>query len=152
VTEVWARGRWVLVDAQIDDLQKARFAIAFDPLDVPRSAFLLAADAWRTCRAGKADADAFGIQQMHGAWFMAGNLVRDLAALNNMEMLPWDVWGEMPAAGAKLSDAELARFDALAALLSEPDANFDKLRAVYQREWRVTPTVVNALRGCPERV
>ena len=28
-------------------------------------------------------------------WFVAGNVMRDFAALNNMEMLPWDVWGAM---------------------------------------------------------
>ena len=27
-----------------------------------------------------------------------GNLVKDLAALNNVEMLPWDVWGRMKQA------------------------------------------------------
>ena len=28
-----------------------------------------------------------------GLWFIASNVVRDVAALNNHEMLPWDVWG-----------------------------------------------------------
>jgi hypothetical protein len=32
---------------------------------------------------------------MHGLWFSAGNLVRDIAALNNRETLPWDFWGAM---------------------------------------------------------
>jgi hypothetical protein len=30
---------------------------------------------------------------MRGLWFVAGNLLRDAAALNNMGMLPWDAWG-----------------------------------------------------------
>ena len=30
---------------------------------------------------------------MRGLWFIAGNLIRDAAALNNMETLPWDVGG-----------------------------------------------------------
>jgi hypothetical protein len=31
---------------------------------------------------------------MHGLWFIAGNLVRDAAALNKREML-WNVWDTM---------------------------------------------------------
>jgi hypothetical protein len=31
---------------------------------------------------------------------ISGNTVRDLAALNKVEMLPWDEWGQMPAAYA----------------------------------------------------
>jgi hypothetical protein len=32
---------------------------------------------------------------MWGLWFVQANVVRDLAALNKMELLPWDVWGRM---------------------------------------------------------
>ena len=34
----------------------------------------------------------YGIFDLRGLWFVAGNVMRDFAALNNMEMLPWDVW------------------------------------------------------------
>ena len=40
---------------------------------------------------------------MGGLWFIAGNVVRDVAALNNMEMLPWDVWGAMAQPGEELT-------------------------------------------------
>ena len=30
-----------------------------------------------------------------GSWFVRANVVRDLAALNKMELLPWDGWGLM---------------------------------------------------------
>jgi hypothetical protein len=35
----------------------------------------------------------FGLSQLDeaGYWWIAANLLRDVAALNNMEMLPWDV-------------------------------------------------------------
>ena len=65
-------------------------------LDVPRDQFLVAGDAWQLCRAGKADPMDFGILDLFGWWMIAGNVVRDLAALNNREMLPWDCWGPMP--------------------------------------------------------
>lgn len=146
VGEVWDAGRaaWRLVDAQIDGRQKTLFKIEVDPLDVPRDAFLVASDAWHLCRAGKADPAKFGILDMNGYWFIAGNLVRDLAALNNMEMLPWDIWGAMPDIGSELDEAALARFDALADSLSDPDANFAALQALYAREWAVPPAVFNA--------
>ena len=101
VTEYWNEGRkaWVLVDAQLDARQRELFRIAFDPLDVPRDQFLVAGDAWQRCRAGKADPSAFGILDMYGLWFIAGNVIRDVAALNDHVMLPWDVWGAMTRNG-----------------------------------------------------
>ena len=97
LAEYWreAEKRWVMVDAQIDDRQRQMFGIAIDTLDVKRDQFLVAGDAWRHCRAGNLDPKSFGILDMWGYWFIASNVIRDLAALNNREMLPWDVWGAM---------------------------------------------------------
>jgi hypothetical protein len=139
--------RWILVDPQLDARQRELFKIAFDPLDVPRDQFVIAGDGWRLCRAGKADPQAFGILDMHGLWFIAGNVVRDLAALNNREMLPWDVWGPM---GRTDVETDLALFDRLAALTHDPDAHFDELRAAYDRQLAVPSTVFNAVLNRPE--
>ena len=110
VTEYWneAQKRWVLVDAQLDARQRELFKVTFDPLDVPRDQFLVAGDAWRLCRAARPIPMQFGILDMHGLWFVAGNLIRDVAALNNHEMLPWDVWGAMARSDAEL-DLRLLR-------------------------------------------
>jgi uncharacterized protein YndB with AHSA1/START domain len=143
--EVWDGARWVLVDPQMDAVQRKLFHIDFDPLDVPRDRFLVAGDAWRLCRAGKADADAFGILDMQGWWFIAGNVVRDIAALNDATMLPWDVWGAMPQPGEA---PDFARFDALAELTLDPDAHFAQLRA----QPPVPPTVFNAVLQRVEKV
>jgi hypothetical protein len=88
----------VLVDAQFDEVWRNKLSIEHDILDVPRDRFLVAADAWTQCRAGNADPGKFGIGfvHMHGLWYIAENLVRDLAALNKIEPLPWDVWGAQP--------------------------------------------------------
>ena len=106
----------------------------FDILDVPRDRFLIAGDAWAQCRAGKADPAKFGIAfaNLRGLWFIAGNLVRDVAALNKMEMLPWDVWGAMPQPDESLTDEQLAFFDRLAALTRAPDSSFAELRSFMQ--------------------
>jgi hypothetical protein len=156
VCEYWnaAEARWVLVDAQLDEVWRTRLHNDFDVLDVPRDRFLTAGDAWTQCRTGQADPAKFGIvfANLRGLWFVAGNLVRDVAALNKMEMLPWDVWGAIPPPYAQLPDDQLAFFDRLAALTREPDASFAELRRLYENDERVRvpPTVFNALLNRPE--
>jgi hypothetical protein len=54
-------GRWVMVDAQLDNAHCAAYGITFDPHDVPAEQFLVAGEAWRRCRAGTEDPDAFGV-------------------------------------------------------------------------------------------
>lgn len=138
VAEYWdaARAIWVLADAQIDDMQKRWFQPDFDVLDVPRDRFLVAGEAWRLCREGKADPQKFGIMQEAGLWFIAGNVIRDAAALNGFEMLPWDTWGAMPEPTDTWTDEE-PFFDRLADLTSDPDRNFEELQRVYQSDERV---------------
>ena len=98
--QYWNAGArcWLLVDAQLDEVQRRTFQVDFDPTDVPRDRFILAGDAWQKCRAGRADPALFGLSiiKEQGLWWVAQNLIRDLASLNRVEMLPWDVWGMMP--------------------------------------------------------
>jgi len=117
VCEVWdqVRGSWRMVDAQLDARQREALRIPFDPLDVPRTQFLVAGDAWQRCRSGREHPERFGILDLRGLWFVRGNLVRDLAARAKRELLPWDGWGLM--ATREESDAsELALLDRVAAL------------------------------------
>lgn len=135
VGEYWNGGerRWILVDAQIDDLQRQALSLAFDPLDLPREQFVTGGRAWQLCRAGEADPGLFGIFDMHGLWFVRGNLVRDVAALNRMELLPWDTWGLIDAADADLSASDLAFLDRMADLTAGDAPEFDAVRAAYER-------------------
>jgi hypothetical protein len=152
VTEYWNERQecWLLFDAQIDDRQRELFRIKFDTADVPRDQFLVAGDAWSLCRSEKADPTAFGILDMHGLWFISGNLARDVAALNNREMLPWDIWGAMRQQDSEL---DLAFFDRLAAISREPDAHVGELGAIYSDERVSVPrTVFNAVLGCPQEL
>jgi len=126
------------------------FGIDFDTLDVPRDKFLVAGDAWRLCRDGRADPQAFGVLDMAGLWFIASNVIRDVAALNNREMLPWDDWGAMTLIDAEI---DLAFIDRLARLTREPDRHLDELQALYvDPRIAVPPTVHNAVLGRPEAV
>ena len=77
----------MLVDPQFDSIWKKELQIQHNVSDVPRDHFLIACDTWIMCREGKADPSRFGIFQgdMRGLWFIAGNLVKDVASLNKME-------------------------------------------------------------------
>ncbi len=158
VCEYWNDGetRWVLVDPQMDEVWKQKLKIDFNPLDVPSDRFLIAGDAWEECRAGEADASKFGIFKgdLRGLWYIAGNLVRDLAALNKMEVLPFDVWGAQPERNESLSDDQIAFFDHLAALTRTPDSSFEELLAIYEGDdrLRVPATVFNAVLNRSEAI
>jgi hypothetical protein len=158
VCEYWdgTEERWRLADAQIDAGQRAYFCIDFDLTDVPRDQFLTGGDAWAQYRAGAADADTFGLSVVDeaGDWWIAGNLMRDAAALRNVELLPWDCWGAMPAPDDPIDAARAVRFDRLAALTQSPDANFAELQEYYEGDdgLRVPASVRNALRGREEAI
>jgi hypothetical protein len=154
VVEYWNGTAWQLLDAQIDAAQRAMLRLEFDPLDVPRDQFIIACDAWAKCRAGAADPDTFGIFGEKGLWFIAGNVLRDFAALNNMELLPWDVWGAMIRPGETIVPEKFALFDRLAALALEPDRHFAEIRALYEGDeaLRVPSEVFNFLRRRMEPV
>ena len=160
VCEYWNAGekRWVLVDAQLDAIQRKAMNIAFNPIDVPRNRFIIAGDAWQRCRSGRADPAAFGLTyaNLSGLWFVAGNVIRDLASLNRMEMLPWDVWGLMEMNDAALTEEKKSLLDKVAALTlaGDNENTFAEMRAIYESDnrLRVPPVVFNALRNAPERV
>jgi len=154
VCEYWNKKekRWILVDSQLDAVWRKKLHIKFDTLNVPRDQFVVAADAWAQCRTGKANPSKFGISfvKMYGLWFIAGNLIKDLAALNKMEMLPWDVWGAMPRPNNTMQDKKrLKLLDDLAVLTKDPDRSFDDLQKLYQdkdKRFLVPQRVFNALK------
>lgn len=157
VCEYWHAEKqwWVLADAQIDDVQRAWFEVDFDLTDVPRDRFLVAGDAWARYRSGKADPTKFGLSLLNeaGAWWIAGNLMRDAAALLNIELLPWDCWGAMPTPEDVIGDDLAELFDRLADLTLEPDKAPAELRQLCEDDrLRVPPAVRNSLRGRDEAV
>jgi hypothetical protein len=97
VCEYWSSDdhRWILVDANLDPVVRQKHLISVNTLDLPRDAFVVAGDAWRLVRSGQVNPDRFGVSSIgiHGLWFVRGSVLRDLAALNRVEALPWDYWG-----------------------------------------------------------
>jgi hypothetical protein len=138
VTEYWNRGqsRWVFVDAQLDTLQCDVLKVKFDTLDVPRDQFIVGGKAWQMCRSGEQDPGKFGIFDMHGLGFVRGNLVRDVASLNKMELLPWDCWGIVLAEQLDNPD-DLAMLDQIASLSAEDVPDFATLRTCYESDPRL---------------
>ncbi|MBP6546778.1 MAG: transglutaminase domain-containing protein [Phenylobacterium sp.] len=140
VGEYWneAQGRWVLVDAQVDDLQRRLFNLTLDPLDLPRDRFLVGGDAWRACRQG-ADPMGFGVSgtEMWGLVEVYGDIFQDLAALQNIELLPWGWYG---LATDQAGMAETALIDQLADISSRADeAAMAELAALLAADERLRP-------------
>jgi hypothetical protein len=101
--------------------------LGFDLVDCPEDLadgqFLTGAEAWAAYRAG-ADPMTFGVAgtENWGAAEIVGNAIRDLAALNKVEMLPWDEWGPMRSWYEHGLTPEVeALMDALAAALAAAD-------------------------------
>jgi hypothetical protein len=88
-----------------------------------------AGEAWQHCRTGRAEPLDFGIFEFWGLWFVQANVVRELAALNKMELLPWDVWGAM--AFQEEPDAATASLtDTVAGVIAAGDV--DAIRTAYE--------------------
>ena len=157
VAEYWntSERRWVLVDAQLDDVQREALRIDFDVTDVPRDRFVVAGDAWQQCRAGRADPNLFGLSiiKEQGLWWIAQNLIRDLALLNRVEMLPWDVWGIMPRPTDNIPDEDREFLDRVAALTLGGDDTIAALREIYHDpRVKVPRKVFNAARKIEEEL
>lgn len=150
VTEYWDAERgWLLADAQLaDTVVTEAHGVDFDPMDVPRDRFLVAGAAWRAVRAGEADPETFGLPlpdgPLVGERFIAGNIRLDLAALNKVETLLWDIWGDD---GEGEMDGTLRElYDRAARITADDDVPFDAIRQLFAEEDELrTPKTVLCL-------
>lgn len=156
VCEYWnqAEQRWLLVDAQLDELQQNVLKTAFNPLDVPRDQFIVGGAAWKMCRSGQADPDQFGIFDMHGMDFVKGDFVRDVAALNKVELLPWDCWGLIFMGYATLPPDDLSMLDRLADLTCTAVPDFEPVQHLYESDprLRVGESIQSYVNGNMEQI
>src|SRR5581483_51489 len=141
ICEYWdaAEERWVSVDPQLDEVQIKTYHLTFDPHDVPQEQFIIAGRAWQMHRFENVNARRFGFRHWRGSNFICGSIVRDLASLNKIELLPWDP----PSASEpskrvpfkdvqRLSNEELSYLDSLAALTLGDNDMFPQVRAAYE--------------------
>lgn len=137
IIEYWRtpEERWVRVDPQYPD----RFFAAMHPgatsESVAQTMYWSGGEAWGRCRRGELDPDRCNMGGDNwGIGEVRGSVLYDLAALNQDEMLPWDVWARMEAAYRSETDAaydelldeasaaiEAAQFDAIRTLYSKTD-------------------------------
>ncbi len=61
VCEYWSDAGWRLLDAELDEDTRGPLGLDFPSHDVPRSRFVVAAEAWTAIRSGQADPDRFGV-------------------------------------------------------------------------------------------
>ena len=94
ITEYRRDGRWVRIDSEI-----LGRSVLDHPEELRTGEFLTGGEAWCAYRQGEIDAATFGVHgtENWGPAEIRGNAVKDLAALNKVEMLPWDEWGRMTA-------------------------------------------------------
>lgn len=139
VCEYWneAEQRWVLVDAQMDELQRNVLKLSFNPLDVPRDQFIVGGAAWKMCRSEQANPSQFGIFDMHGMDFVKGDFLRDVASLNKVELLPWDCWGLIFTDFITLPPDDLSMLDRLAELTCTDVPDFEAVRQIYESDPRL---------------
>jgi hypothetical protein len=137
VAEYWDRDskRWIMVDAQLDEFQQKQLAIQFNPLDMAPGMFVTGGRAWKKCREDKSDPQQYGIFDLRGLDFIAGDLVRDFLSLNKIEILPWDNWKLIKGEKDFTSD-HLELLDRMANLTENPDNNFDEIRQLFEtNDW-----------------
>jgi hypothetical protein len=156
VCEYWneLEQRWVLVDAQLDELQRDVLRISFNTLDVPRDQFIVGGAAWKMCRSGQADPKQFGIFDMNGIDFVKGDFIRDVAALNKVQLLPWDCWGMILMDYASLPPDDVSMLDQLADLTYRDVPEFESVRQLYEsdRRLRLGETIQSYVNGNLELV
>jgi hypothetical protein len=129
VVEYWDGQGWATMDPQLDELQRGLIGMAADPTALPPGMFVPAGAAWRLWRQGEEDIEAFRADELQGPSTVTGNLARDLAALNKVEMLPWDGWGVLCAPGASPPEGLV---DELAELSTS--GNLEAVRARYEAD------------------
>ena len=154
VTEWWdpERERWVRTDAQLDDSQQPFLVIDVDRDDLPPGGFLAGGECWQQVRAGEIDGDTCGIFDMWGTWFVRGNAVRDLAALNKVELLPWDDWGIMGEAVERPDEEFDAAIDELAVATVPADDLAELQRLFADDRYSVPATITSYVDGAPIEV
>lgn len=141
-----AEHRWVLVDAEVDELYKKYFKMTLDVYDIPRDKFLVGGQAWIECRAGRLDPNIFGVASINiqGIGFVRGNVIRDIASLNKIELLPWDEWGISEKEFDNLSNEEISIVNEIADKSIPEVDDLDEMIRLYQEDGIKIPEFITS--------
>jgi Transglutaminase-like superfamily len=141
ITEYWHEDedRWVRIDSEI-----LGQSVLPEPQDLRVGEFLTGGEAWTAFRNGQINAARFGVYgtENWGPGEIRGNAIKDLAALNKVEMLPWDEWGRMDASYKGETGADYDELlDTLADVCAADDPS--TIADLYARdEFRVPPELI----------
>lgn len=135
--------RWTLVDAELGYEEKKINTIDFNPTDVPISKFINAGSAWKLIRKGNADPNFFGVPpiDLKGSWFVLSSVVRDTAALNKVELLPWDYTEFSRIRFDKYEERtkeDINLVDEVAEYISSPSVDMDSIQNIYKSDTRLS--------------
>jgi hypothetical protein len=136
IIEYWrpSEARWVRVDPQWGDAWAGTRFPGATSESLAGSMYWSGGEAWQRCRRGELDPERCNMGgENWGIGEVRGSVLYDLAALNKVEMLPWDVWGRMKAAykgetGAAYDDL----LDTVSALIADDDLG--PLRDIYEQD------------------
>jgi hypothetical protein len=137
ITEYWDQesSHWVRIDSEVLTQE-----VLSSPEDLRPGEFLSGGEAWTAYRAGDIDASQFGVygSENWGPAEIRGNAVKDLAALNKVEMLPWDEWGRMEEAyKGETGPAYDVLLDELAEVCASDDP--EAIASLYGRDELTVP-------------
>ncbi|PWU59169.1 transglutaminase [Micromonospora globispora] len=138
ITEYRHDGRWVRIDSEI-----LGSSLLAKPENLAAGEFLTGGEAWTAFRDGHIDAAHFGVYgtENWGPAEIRGNAIKDLAALNKVEMLPWDEWGRMEASYKGKTGPDYDELiDAIAAVCATDDPG--AIADLYAAEDLAVPTAL----------
>ncbi len=139
ITEYWNENenRWIMVDSQIDEIQRSVLKLTMDTYDIPDDQFLGAGKSWLKLREGIIKPEQIGVGQYTGESYTRYKLIQDLASLNKVEVMAWESWG-FCASKDELADEGYELLDQLARDIAnsrDSDAFF-KLKKLFENDER----------------
>ncbi|GAA0893941.1 hypothetical protein GCM10009122_36210 [Fulvivirga kasyanovii] len=130
VCEFWNsdNNEWVKADAMLYEQSRGELSYKVSP-----EQFVESGRAWQLSREKKTDENVFGYDVKRGLAFIRSNMLRDFAALNKVELLPWSVlWGYKSK--QELRQDDFTKLDMLADLIVNNEKSWDQVRQVYLNE------------------
>jgi hypothetical protein len=140
ICEYWneEENRWIMVDPQLDELQRKVMKLDFNHTDIPYDLFLGAGRTWMVFREGKIDPKNFGIgDEWRGEVFVLNKLIMELASLNKVEVLAWEGWG-ICSDLKNIEKLGFEPFDQLAVKISQVNDSevFFELKSLFENDSR----------------
>ena len=149
LTEYWdnAAVRWKLADTRLISAyrRKAKVPETLEALDVQAPHFYLAGDIWLRCQYSQDQPSRYGyglIRSIRGLRHIQDKVIQDLAALNKMELLPWDCWGymvwDLPNVAPSLPE-HIALIDRVSRATTAHELDLEKIIQLYQHPQLCVP-------------